>query len=279
MIDRSLQYLGFSEDDKHVFKTMTIHQFRDGCEVFIDERHEAYDNFTLHNIDKNAPIVERGQGDREKNIERAARRAKTKVRRLCKSMCADSMLTLTYRENMQCEKTVQAHFKAFRTRLESLGPFPYVATLERQDRGAIHLHIAVQHFPSMLKNEHGIKTKSYNVIRSMWRRVVGAENGNVDITRPRGGNSAHRIACYIAKYVSKNVGEERFNKKSYWVGKCVKLPTPIKLWFAGDTSTHDLVVLCAQEFHMRGYDQLTQYADKLNDFYWFAASRSRNRIS
>ena len=72
------------------------------------------------------------------------------------------MMTLTYRANQQDEKRVEADFKAFRKRLETIGKFQYVATLERQEgymngnmqaqqgRSSIHVHIACQQFPACL---------------------------------------------------------------------------------------------------------------------------------
>lgn len=273
MLEQSLQH--FTVTDKNRFKTVTIHHFPDGMEVFIDENRVCFEDGFLFDTDFDAPnaSTKRGEGDRDKSIAASARRAKTAVRRRCKAMQADALLTLTYRENMQDEKRAQRDFQAFRRRLEALGAFPYVATLERQERGAIHLHVAVQHFPALLKNEHGTKVKSYNVIRSIWRRVVGADNGNIDLTRPRGSNSAHRIASYIAKYVSKAVGEGHFNKKSYWSSKAISVPKGERVFYPIDTSTFDLVAMVAKEFIRRGYNDIAQYSDRLNEFHWFAASR------
>lgn len=43
--------------------------------------------------------------------------------------------------------------------------------------------------------------------------------------------------------------------------------------FPRDTSDADIVSLLAQDFFMRGYHDIAQFRDKLNDFYWFAASK------
>jgi hypothetical protein len=272
MLNPSLQH--FSGLDANRFKTVTIHEFPNGVEVFIDENCQKYSDGVIFDNDDTAPKVERGEGDREANIERAGRRAKTNVRRRCKGIQADCMITLTYRANMQDEKRVQADFKAFRDRLSTLGAFPYVATLEKQERGALHVHIACQQFPFWLKNESGVRVKSFGLISSMWSRVIGRGNGNVNFTKPRGRNSAHRIASYISKYVLKNVTGERFNKKSYWSSACSVIPKPIKLWFDIDTPTFDIVAMLATDFHLRGFNDITQYADRLNEFHWFAASKS-----
>lgn len=253
-----------------VGKRVIIHQFATGVEVFIDEACETWSEpgDQPEFIEK----ADRGDGDREINIKRAARRAKTKVRRLSKAMQADCMLTLTYRENITDKKRVEADFKAFRKRLSTLGKFSYVATLEKQQRGAYHIHVACHQFPAWLKNEQGVRVKSYDLIRSMWRRVVGHSNGTVNLTKPRGRNSAHRIACYIGKYVSKNVEEASLNAKSYWASRDIVVPEPEKIWFPGATTTWEIVSMVAKRFIEKGYTDIAQYADKMNQFHWFAAS-------
>lgn len=271
--------------ESKVWKTVTIHQFPDGVEVFIDEAKRTWqDGADFEDQEENK--AKRGESDdRDRSIERAARRAKTQVRRRCKAIRANCMITLTYRENMQDEKRVQADFKAFRGRLSTLGDFHYVATLERQEgfkngnlnaqpgRSSIHVHIACEQFPAYLRNEHGIRVKSYALISSMWSRVIGRGNGNVNFTRPRGRNSAHRIASYIAKYVSKKVSEAELNAKSYWSSTGIVMPKPERIWYSGDTPTYDIVVLIAREFAKRGYTDIAQYADSMNQFHWFSASK------
>ena len=215
---------------------------------------------------------ERGEGDGGRSIDRAARRAKTQVRRRCKMIQANCMMTLTTRENIQDEKRMQALFKAFRKRLSKLGNFQYVATLEPQARGALHVHIACQQFPAYLRNEYGVRVKSYSLISSMWSRVIGRGNGNVNFTKPIGRNSAHRIASYIAKYISKKVSEADLNAKSYWSSKDITLPKPERSWYSGDTTTYDIVVQLAKQFALNGYSDIAQYADNMNQFHWFSAS-------
>lgn len=265
----------FAGTDVQRWKTLTVTEFPNGVEVFLDENRETYSDGQIfdYSTECDEP-TKRGEGDHERARIVAARRAKTKVRRLAKMLQADCLLTLTYRECMTDYARVEADFKAFRERLRAVGDFHYVATLEVQRRGALHVHIACQQFPAWLQNETGARVRSWNLIRSMWRRVVGKDNGNVDFTRPRGRNSAHRIASYISKYVSKNLEEARFNKKSYWASRGISKPNQYKIYFKADTDTFDIVVLVAQEFSMRGFDDITQYHDRLNSFYWFSAGKS-----
>jgi hypothetical protein len=254
--------------NKH--KTVTIHEFPGGVEVFLNEAAESYQDMCVYEQVERAA---RGEGDREENKDRVARRAKTQVRRRCKMIQADCMLTLTYRELVIDESRVQADLKALVKRFRSIGAFEYVAALETQKRGALHVHIACQQFPVYMKNEHGVRVKSYNLIRSMWRRIVGADNGNVDLTRPRGRNSAHRIATYIGKYVGKGLENADFNKKSYWSSKGIVMPKPTKIFFDRDMSTWDIIVLLCQDFQIKGLTDIAQYSDRLGEFYWFSASK------
>lgn len=146
----------------------------------------------------------------ERNRERAARRAKTRVRHLCKVQGLDTLLTLTYRANMQDERQAWAHLKAFARRMRSaLGSFAYVAVPERQKRGAIHWHLAVHRLPAKMAAANGVKVKAFNVIRAIWRSVVGDLGGNIDVSRRKrqSRKSPARVAAYISKYVSKAFGD------------------------------------------------------------------------
>ena len=138
------------------------------------------------------------------NRERSARRAKTKVRRLCKHKGLTTMVTLTYRENMTDRARMARDFDVFVKRLRRVIPdFQYVCVFERQKRGAYHAHIAV---PRVLSHylHKGVMVKSYDLLRSAWRAVVGLDGGNIDVARSkRVGRSAARLASYLSKYIAK----------------------------------------------------------------------------
>ena len=147
----------------------------------------------------------------EKNRERAGRRAKTRVRHLCKVQGLDTLLTLTYRANMQDPERAWKDLREFVRRVRRALPgFAFVAVPERQARGAIHWHLAVHRLPALLAARNGVKVKSFNVVRAIWRAVVGdvdgLAGGNVDVARRRGRStqrSAAKVAAYISKYVAK----------------------------------------------------------------------------
>ena len=150
------------------------------------------------------------------NAQRAARRAKTEVRTRCKAMGLDTMLTLTYRANQTDEALCKEHMKEFIRRLRvHLPAFVYVAAFERQKHGAWHVHLAVRRVQSHLMVK-GVRVKSYNLLRSVWRSVVGVLGGNVDISAKLKSSrkTGAQIASYISKYMVKAYAEgEKYTKR------------------------------------------------------------------
>lgn len=139
-----------------------------------------------------------------RNRERSAKRARTKVRRLCKARGLNTMLTLTYRENMVDRDRMARDFDVFMKRARRVIPdLQYVCVFEQQKRGAWHAHIAV---PRVLSHylHKGQLVKSYDLLRALWRAVVGLDNGNVDVARNRRvARSAAKLAAYMSKYIGK----------------------------------------------------------------------------
>lgn len=146
------------------------------------------------------------------NRERSTRRARTCVRRLAKFKGLNTLLTLTYRENMVDRERMQRDFDVFMKRVRRMLPgFEYVCVFERQKRGAWHAHIAVRKLmPYYLKK--AVMVKSYDLLRSMWRGVVGADNGNIDVSRNKRVNrSSAKLAAYLSKYIGKTFDQaEKF---------------------------------------------------------------------
>lgn len=161
------------------------------------------------------------------NVERAARRAKSEVRRRCKAMSLDSMLTLTYRENQTDETLCKAHMKEFIRRLRKQIPnFLYVAAFERQDRGAWHVHMAVQRVQSHFMDK-GVRVKSFDLIRAIWRSVVGSLGGNIDLQRKKASarKTVAQLAAYLSKYMVKAFAEGEEHSKR-WTASRFKVPEP-----------------------------------------------------
>nr|DAH82798.1 MAG TPA: protein of unknown function DUF1424 [Inoviridae sp.] len=188
-----------------------------------------------------------------KNRERSARRAKTKVRRICKTMGVDALLTLTYQANMQDLDACKKHMKEFVRRIRRLIPdFVYVAAFEQQKRGAWHVHMAVRKLPFKLAASNGVKVGSYNVIRAVWRRVVGELGGNIDEARKKrhSRKSPAQMASYISKYILKafEEGEDHSNRYS---SSAYCLPAPQRMRFMAE-SMADLIALVYCELGMPG---------------------------
>lgn len=154
------------------------------------------------------------------NLSKASARAKTKVRHLVRNMAATHLCTLTRREKEGERETWwgpeewgQAWDRLRRTLTKAFGgEFPYVAILERHQKGNFHLHVAwVGRIP-------------LNVVRPAWWACCGGRGmGNVQaqyIKVPNGTDRSYRIARYISKYVTKSfMDDPRFNKKRYWASR------------------------------------------------------------
>ncbi|MDW9228970.1 hypothetical protein C7S15_3570 [Burkholderia cepacia] len=161
----------------------------------------------------------------DKSLRTSIERSKRMIRKRCKQIRADRMLTLSTRLNETRIEVWARWWDAFRRRLNKLQDFHYVAVLERQERGAWHIHVAV----------HG--RQNWKLLRSIWLSVIskdgtdGAVNDSIGrascLFRKVGGKGRamrHRIATYIAKYVGKGAHDAGFNKKRYWTSKGIVLP-------------------------------------------------------
>lgn len=215
--------------------------------------------------------------DRAKNHSRAVRRAKQNIRWLCKVMQADRLFTLTYRENVEDRELVRAQFKDFLRRVRERFPdWAYVAVLEKQDRGAFHIHCAVRGFQHL------------GFLRACWHKALGAEGvqlgesspGNVNVTSPQekrwGAVSrewkTERLAGYITKYLAKTFDESSTEKRRYWHARDLKVPAKQRLWIGG-SNIFDAIKSCLNtlEFHcgLEGVD-FDWWLSTQNDCLWIA---------
>lgn len=193
----------------------------------------------------------RGESDdREGNVERAARRAKQRVRHLSKALGINALWTLTYRANVQDRDLVLKHFDAFRRRVGAvLGDWRYVAVLERQERGAWHVHMGTHKLPRTF-TRGGHKVKSWDLLRSIWRSVTGELGGNFDEAQrskrwggKRSFTSAASIARYIAAYVGKDMLDAGLNRKRFSASKGVDVPPAYRVTFDADEALSGLIEL------------------------------------
>lgn len=180
---------------------------------------------------------------REKSVRKAAGRAKTQCRRFIVSEGFNELLTLTYKENQQDRDLCKKHFKEWVRRMRmALGKdevfldaqgkrrtrrvpadFRYCASFERQDRGAMHVHIACHKLPEH-GSHRGAKVVAWRLGTVVWRAIVGEGNGLCFVggkTRygaPRASRMGlAKMAAYVSKYILKDyadvpVGANRYSR-------------------------------------------------------------------
>lgn len=194
----------------------------------------------------------------EENRQRAIRRACQSVRWLLKTMGADHLLTLTYRENVQDLDRVQRDFQRFIRLVRVRYPaWRYVCVRERQGRGAWHLHIGIcgwgdvhwlrrcwlmvlGHRVRFEYSQEG-KRKLVAMVKDgkAWRDALPEEvMGNIHVRGPskRWGGDGHKwqtekLAAYMTKYMHKAFDELESGRR-YWPAKGIRPPEPVKFWLA-----------------------------------------------
>lgn len=153
--------------------------------------------------------------------ERAARRAKTQVRRWIMSQRLDYMVTLTYRENMRDRDRAVSDLVSFidKVRYHNKGVFPWLAVPELQERGAWHWHLAVRGWQNV------------QLLRSIWRSIVG--EGNIDVRSPRKGKRARfgrlALSYYLAKYILKEKDNTEPGQHRYYRAREATMVEPVRI--------------------------------------------------
>jgi len=168
-----------------------------------------------------APTPEEVEESRLANLQRAARRAKTMCRRVIISENFNELLTLTYRENQTDRALCKHHFSQWCRRMKKALPgFRFCASFERQERGAMHVHLATHRLP-LHASHKGTKIKAFELGTRIWRSVVGANNGMCHVggsTRFGGRRrslSLAKMAAYVSKYILKDFHESPDSSNRY----------------------------------------------------------------
>ncbi|WP_188002437.1 Rep protein, partial [Listeria monocytogenes] len=126
-------------------------------------------------------------------------------------------LTLTFRENIQHITYANNEFKKFIKRLNydlyqtKTTHLKYLATWEKQKRGAIHYHIILFAFPFI----------SVSRLTTVWR------NGFVKINKID-VDSAENRGRYISKYFDKALDLKEHKKKAFFKSRNLQLPAVTK---------------------------------------------------
>lgn len=230
-------------------------------------------------------VIERREEEaeemRERSLTIAANRAKVKVRKLCKAMGSDTLLTLTYRANETDLERSKKDLKEFVRRMRRYMPeFKAVAVYEYQARGAIHWHIATANVPRVFerKNDQGqaYQVKSFDAIRSVWRGVTKERGGNIDLARRKRNStrSPARIASYIAKYIVKAFREGQAFTNRYSAFGDFEMGKPVDLgWFPRVLDAVSASFDCVLDSQSVVYSELSRWKD------WFVLHVERKTTS
>lgn len=211
-----------------------------------------------HEVDQSGTVLEQEQAElaRQRSLERSARRAQRTCRHKIKSAGLGSLLTLTYRENMESYDRMRSDFAAFLRKVRRLIPgFRAVYAFERQTRGAYHCHAAVDKLPPWFIVDGG-RVRSFDLLRRYWREVVGKDNGNIDVDghrKTRHGlpgkfrthESLAKLAGYVSKYLTKDYHEGIAGRNRWGSTQGIEVPPAVVVELP-ECSLLDVIGLCFQ---------------------------------
>lgn len=220
----------------------------------------------VYPLDKRRETEQTEEERAASNLARSVRRSRQKVRHTIKALEADHMLTLTYRENMQDDDKLKVDFKKFvRMMVARFPDWKYVAVKETQERGALHLHLAVK------------GRQPLNYLRKCWYIALGGSvtdsgedtKGAINVRAPsrfsgRQGKSARwkveKLAGYLTKYLGKEFeGADAHHAKRYWHSKTIVKVVVQKFWL-GATNFRDAIIESHNLVHGRGASNLSIWA-------------------
>lgn len=207
------------------------------------------------------------EADKRDNQRRAVSHAKKTTRYLVQQLEADRLLTLSYRENVEDREKVKADFVRFVRLVKNgwkgqpgLKDWRYVAVLERQQRGAYHVHIAVRGWQPI------------TFLRKCWYKANGASidckgsetPGAVNVTPPRDSMGSRRkkewatvrLASYVVKYMQKTFDETTTEKNRYWRSRDIQPPSIYRHWLVAtnfEDALNELLahLSLAEQFELR----------------------------
>jgi hypothetical protein len=211
-----------------------------------------------------------------RSLQNASARARKNVRLACKSINADTLLTLTYRENQTNLDACKADLKEFVRRLRRVIPeFTAIAGFERQKRGAWHVHMATVALPASVQTK-AVRVRSFDLIRSVWRSVTSERGGNIDVSRRKAHSrkTPARIASYLSKYITKAFTDgEKWSNRWTKFGRIAK-PRVIQL---GTVGTMREAVEIAYALVDESQCLATAFIGHFKDMFFLAAEPKRGR--
>lgn len=154
--------------------------------------------------------------NRELNIDRSVRRARSRMRKVILATNANHLLTLTYRKNMMdFDQSYKDLTKFIRLVRKECPNWIYIAVAEKQKRGAWHWHLAVS------------GRQDVNRLRRAWLKTV--KDGNIDVNAPRCKGKYRQLALvsYLSKYMSKTFenDDNGLYARRYRVSRGIHIPS------------------------------------------------------
>lgn len=228
-------------------------------------------------------LQERAELEEERKaraLRKAAQRAKQVCRRTIMSEGFNEMLTLTYRENQGDRALCKKHFKEWVRRMKrSLPGFRYCASFERQERGAMHVHVATHKLPVHAAYK-GVQIKAWKLGTEVWRAIVGKDNGLCHVggktrfgTTLRKKMSLAKIAAYVSKYIMKDYEESPPGSNRYSASEGREIPKPEVMRFT-NCSLSELIAVC---FELGEGDVLVSHnVGHFKDSLWFCKEVDRD---
>ena len=154
-------------------------------------------------------------------------------------------LTLTFKDNIQDITITNREFKYFIQRLNyyiyqtKTQLLKYIATWEKQKRGAIHYHVIFFDFPYIAKEK----------LQDLW------SHGFIKINRIDVDSKENR-GRYLSKYFTKDLELKEHKKKAFFKSQNLKMPKETKLMLTDDI-LHDLQkenIVFQKEYTRQVYD-------------------------
>lgn len=206
---------------------------------FVEE--VSYRNGVFSLLQSKKPVSRcftRTQKEKDRSKFNSISRSKKNIRHIVKANISQNNLfvTLTTRENITDYNKSAEQFRKFIQHLKRKGYYyPYIATREKQKRGAIHYHIIF----------FGCKFIPYDDVLDYWAKKF---DGNVDFASVYNSSSVKYITWYIVKYIKKDIDGVSF-KKRYLTNKIIKRPLIVKTNIPYDLTNY----------------RLTWFSDVIND--------------
>ncbi len=226
--------------------------------------------------------IEEAEERREAALKRNAKRAQTMCRRVIKSEGFDELMTLTYRENQGDRALCKKHFSIWQKRMKrALGEFRFCASFERQERGAMHVHLATHKLPAHAVHK-GVKVKAWQLGTRIWRDIVGENNGLCFVGgRTRNGGfrrnlSLAKMASYVSKYILKDYEDAPEESQRYTRSRGCVVPKSKPLYFINMTMA-EVIALC---FQCDDGDVIVSHrADANSRSYWLCTEPDPDKLA